>query len=306
MDVIQHMNLAGVDLNLLVVFDALIAERQVTRAAQKVGLSQPAASNALRRLRDLFEDDLFVKTPQGMQPTPKAMALEQPIRQVLAQIQSALVQEAPFIPETSEQVFALGMSDYGEFILLPELMEHLERVAPRIQIQVRSTDRQDALKLLDADEIALAIGFFPKHSSWHHAQELFQERFVCVARQSNPNIKDPFTLEDYLAASHLLVSPREDRTGRVDLFLAQQNLQRHIALTVPHFLVAPFVLSNTNLIATLAERVVRTYAEALALKVSPLPFELSGFSVSMLWHTKNSNDPAHLWLRRTMAELNLD
>jgi DNA-binding transcriptional LysR family regulator len=306
MDVIQHMNLAAVDLNLLVVFDALVAERQVTRAAQKVGLSQPAASNALRRLRDLFEDDLFVKTPQGMQPTPKAIALEQPIRQVLTQIQSALVQEAPFVPETSEQVFALGMSDYGEFILLPKLMEHLERVAPRIQIQVRSTDRQDALKLLDANEIALAIGFFPKHSSWHQAQELFQERFVCVAHQSNPNIKDPFTLEDYLAASHLLVSPREDRTGRVDLFLAQQNLQRHIALTVPHFLVAPFILSNTNLIATLAERVVRTYAEALALKVLPLPFELSGFSVSMLWHTKNNNDPAHLWLRTMMAELNLD
>jgi LysR family transcriptional regulator, mexEF-oprN operon transcriptional activator len=92
----------------------------------------------------------------------------------------------------------------------------------------------------------------------------------------------------------------------VDVFLAQQNLQRHIALTVPHFLVAPFILSNTNLIATLAERVVRTYAEALALKVSPLPFELSGFSVSMLWHTKNNNDPAHLWLRTVMAELNLD
>lgn len=306
MDIIQHMNLAAVDLNLLVVFDALIAERHVTRAAQKVGLSQPATSNALRRLRDLFEDDLFVKTPQGMQPTPKAIALEQPIRQVLTQIQSALVQEAPFVPATSEQVFVLGMSDYVEFILLPKLMEHLERTAPKIKIQVRSTDRKDALELLDADEIDLAIGFFPKHSSWHQAQELFQERFVCVARQSNPNIKDPFTLENYLAASHLLVSPREDRTGRVDLFLAQQNLQRHIALTIPHFLVAPFILANTNLIATLAERIVRTYSEVLALKVSPLPFELSGFSVRMLWHTKNNNDLAHQWLRTMMAELNLD
>jgi DNA-binding transcriptional LysR family regulator len=306
MNIIHHINLAAVDLNLLVVFDALMSERHVTRAGQKIGLSQPATSNALSRLRNLFDDELFVRTPEGMQPTSRAIALEPMIQQVLLQIQSALISETPFVPETSERIFTLGMSDYVEFVLLAKLMQVLEVVAPRVKIQVRSTDRQEGLKLLDAEEIDLAIGFFPKCFSWHQEQLLFKEQYVCVSSRNNPKTRDTITLEDYLKASHLLVSPKEDMTGRVDWFLEKQNLKRHVAITVPHFLVAPFVLASTNLIATLAERVARTYADVLDLIVLPLPLEIPGFPVTMLWHTKNNSDPAHIWLRTTISGLSQD
>lgn len=306
MSIIHHINLAAVDLNLLVVFDALMNERHVTRAGQKVGLSQPATSNALLRLRNLFKDELFVRTPEGMQPTSKAIALSQPIQQVLWQIQSALTSATPFVSETSERIFTLGMSDYVEFILLPKLMQELAVVAPRVKIQVRATDRQEALKLLDTSEIDLAVGFFPKNFSWHQEQLLFKEHYVCVFSQNNPQAKETITLDDYLAASHLLVSLKEDMTGRVDLILARQNLQRHITITVPHFLVAPFILASTNLIATLAERVARAYANTLDLVVLPLPLEVPGFPVKMLWHIRNNDDLAHIWLRTMISKLSQD
>ncbi len=306
MNVIRHINLAATDLNLLVVFDALMAERHVTRAGERIGLSQPATSNALARLRRLFEDKLFVRTSEGLQPTPRAIALEQPIRRVLLQIQSTLQSEAPFEPQTAQRMFTLGMSDYGEFVLLPKLMLWLKEKAPGIRVLIRSSDRHQALKQLDAEEIDLAVGVFPETASWHRSQLLFKENYVCVSSQSNSSIPNPVTLEDYLAASHLLVSPAEDMVGRVDSILAKQNLKRQIAISVPHFLVAPFVVANTDLIVSLAERVAKTYAQVLNLSIQPLPITVPGFAFIMLWHTRNDGDPAHAWLRDAIAQLSRD
>ncbi|UBF27165.1 LysR family transcriptional regulator [Kovacikia minuta CCNUW1] len=303
MDGIHHINLAAIDLNLLVVFDALMAERQVTRAGARIGLSQPATSNALARLRTLFDDELFVRTSTGLQPTPRAIVLEPSIRHVLLQVQAALKKDAPFDPQTTEQVFTLGMSDYGEFVLLPKLMQWIEATAPGIRILVRSSDRQLALKQLDNDEIDLALGVFPEKASWHRSQILFQENFVCVSSCNNSHVQNPITLENYLAASHLIVSPVEDMVGRVDHILAKQNLKRRIVISVPHFLIAPFVVANTDLIVTLAERVARTYATMLNLQIQPLPIPVPGFAFSLLWHTKNDQDPAHLWLREAIVEV---
>lgn len=301
---IQHINLASIDLNLLVVFDALMSERNVTRAGKKIGLSQPATSNALSRLRGLFEDELFVRTPDGMQPTPKAINLAHPIQQVLLKIQSTLAKESPFSPDISERLFSIGMADHGELVILPQLMHQLESVAPKIKIRVRSLDRQAALKMLDKDDLDLVVGFFPEYSSWHQEKLLFREKFVGVCRQDNEMIAEKVSIEDYLAASHLLVSPsNEDMTGLVDKLLQQQDLKRHISMAVPHFLVAPFILSKTDLIATLAERVAKTYAEILGLKIFSLPLEAGGFPVSMLWHSKNNSDPAHTWLREVIAQV---
>lgn len=166
------MNMAAVDLNLLIVFDALMQERNVTRAGQRVGLSQPATSAALSRLRHLFEDELLVKTASGMEPTPKALQLAETLRSPLLRIQSALTEQDQFVPETSDRIFRLGMSDYAELVLLPELMQQLSQQAPNVQIQVRATDRQEALMLLDEDHIDLAIDFYPNCSSWHRQQVL--------------------------------------------------------------------------------------------------------------------------------------
>lgn len=301
---IHHINLAAVDLNLLVVFDALMSERNVTRAGEKIGLSQPATSNALSRLRNLFQDELLVRTATGMQPTPKAISLSIPIRQILLQIQSSLEQETPFIPEDSDRIFTIGTSDYGEFVLLSQLMSQLETVAPKVKIRVRSLlDMKSAYNMIDSDKIDLAIGYFPEYPSWQEAEVLFEESFVGVCSADNPKIADTVTLEDYLSVSHLLISPyNEDMTGWVDDALERQNLQRHVAISVPHFLVAPFIVANTNLVVTLAERVAKTYANILNLRIFSLPLNSEGFSMTMLWHTKNNGDKASIWLRKMISE----
>jgi DNA-binding transcriptional LysR family regulator len=281
---IHHINLASIDLNLLVVFDALMAERNVTRAGERLGLSQPATSNALARLRSLINDDLFIRTATGLRPTATALSLKQHLRPALQQIQAALLEQSTFNPATSDRVFAMGMSDYVEFTLLPPLIQMLQTLAPQVSVQIRSGDRQKLLALLDTGEIDLAFGLFPEKIAWHKDHLLFQESYVCVCRHDHPVIGKSLSLEEYLAASHLLISVKEDRIGRVDTLLAEQNLKRHIALSIPHFLTAPFVLTQTDLIATLAQRIALTFAQHQRLKLLPMPFPIANFSVFMRWH----------------------
>jgi DNA-binding transcriptional LysR family regulator len=303
MSVIHHFNLAGVDLNLLVVFDALMTQQHLTRAAEKIGLSQPATSNALSRLRKLLKDELFIKTSKGMTPTPKAVELAEPIRQVLLQIQTTIYSEPQFVPQTSDRIFRLGMDDYSELVFLPKLLQEIELLAPKVRIQVRSTNWMRSPKLLDADEIDVAIGHCPQWQPWHERQLLYEEHFVCVASSDRFQARKAITLDEYVAASHLLVSPKEDMVGMVDEILREQNRHRHIAMSVPNFLIVPFILVNTNLIATLPAQLVKTFVEVWQLYASPLPFKMTGFSVDTLWHSKNDRDPGHLWLRNLMAQL---
>ncbi|MBD2181648.1 LysR family transcriptional regulator [Planktothrix sp. FACHB-1355] len=297
------MNLAGIDLNLLVVFDALMTERHVTRAGERLNLSQPATSNALARLRSLLGDELFVRSATGLQPTPKALELAKQIQPALQQIETALLCEDSFDPATSEIVFAIGMSDYTEFVLLPLLMQKLQAVAPRVRMRVRSGDRQKLLSLLDSGELDLICGLFPEQVKWHSQQFLFQENYVCVCRRNHPLIGDSLSLEQYVAANHLLVSIKEDMIGRVDEVLASKNLKRHIAISIPHFTIAPFILAQTDLIATLAQRVARKFTEVENLKILALPLGMQGFSVYIRWHMSNENNPASVWLRKIFADM---
>lgn len=301
---IHHINLAAIDLNLLVVFDALMTEQHVTRAADKLGLSQPATSNALARLRSVFNDALFVRTSTGMQPTPKAQALAEPIQHVLLQIQATLNSSSEFDPQTSDQIFTIGTTDYGEFILLPNLMAQLQTIAPHVRIQVWAAERPQLIKLLDDGQLDLALGVFPDCASWQAKQVLFQEQFVGVARKNHPMLTEPITLASYLAVHHLLVSTHQgDLFGWIDQVLAQQNLKRQVTIAVPHFLVVPSILAQTDLVATLAKRVAQVCTEMLNLQVFPLPFEGGGFEMSLLWHRKNADDLAHQWFRQTAIKL---
>ncbi|BAY85806.1 transcriptional regulator LysR family protein [Calothrix parasitica NIES-267] len=299
---IQHFSLAGIDLNLLVVFDALMTEQHLTRASEKIGLSQPAASNALSRLRKLFKDDLFIKASRGITPTAKAVVLWEPIRQALVQIQEVVSTKLEFNPATSERIFRIGMDDYTEIVFLCKLLQELKQLAPHIRIQVRSSNRQKAPKLLDADEADLTVGYFTEFSSWHHYQELYSETFVCVGNQEYFSNRQNLTLEEYVSASHLLVSPKEDMVGVVDEILAERNLTRTVALSVPNFLIVPSLLSNTEFIATLPAQIV-ALAPNSNIQTSTLPLEIPGFSVGMLWHRKNDSDPANIWLRELIEQL---
>lgn len=300
---IHHINLAGIDLNLLVVFDALMTEQHVTRAGERLGLSQPATSNALARLRSLMADDLFIRTAAGLRPTPKAITLAHQLRPALQQIQGALLEQPIFDPTQSDRLFTLGMSDYGEFVLLPKLMVMIQTLAPKVNLQIRSGDRQKLLDLLDRGEIDLLCGVFPEQIPWHRQQFIFQENYVCICRQGHPSIGTTLSLEEYLKASHLLVSIKEDRVGKVDKLLAKRHLKRHIILSTPHFLTVPFILSQTDLIATLAQRIALTYAEPQQLKILPIPFDLEGFDVCMRWHQSTEKSSDCQWLRSIVMKL---
>lgn len=299
----MNFNLSQIDLNLLVVFDALMRDRHVTHAGERIGLSQPATSNALARLRYLTKDELFIRAKSGLQPTPVAIALANQIQPALQQIQIALSSAESFEPRTSDRVFAIGMTDYVEFVLLPPLLEKLEQVAPNLKIQVRTGDRQQLFDLLDNGKVDLICGVFPEQISWHQEQLLFQERFVCTCRQNHSFIRDSLSLEEYLATSHLLISIKEDMVGRVDNLLAKQELSRNITISIPHFLVAPSILSRTDLIATLAERVAIAFAKDQKLKIFPCPLPMEKFSVFMRWHQSSRNHVTHSWLRHTLTEI---
>lgn len=300
---IHHINLAALDLNLLVVFDALMTERHVTRAGARLGLSQPATSNALARLRHLTQDDLFTRTAAGLVPTPRALALHRQLRPALHQVQIALLDEAAFDPAISDRIFVIGMSDYVAFTLLPRLAQALQRLAPHSGLQVRSGDRQTLYTLLDNGTLDVACGVFPEAITWHQEQPLFHETYLCAARTDHPTLGKTVTLDEYLALPHLLISIKEDRRGRVDDLLAEQHRSRRVALSIPHFLAAPAVLAETDMIATLARRVGVAFARNQGLKLLPPPLPLKGFTVSMRWHRSTQASLATQWLRAVIAEV---
>ncbi len=296
------MNLSSIDLNLLVVFDALMTHRQVTRAGQQLGLSQPATSNALARLRKLLDDELFVRSAAGLQPTPKAMALSAQLQPALGQIQTALSAQEIFDPASSDLTFRIGMSDYVEFMLLPALLKQVQQVAPGVSFQIRAGDRTQQLDMLNQGKLDLICGLFPDKGDAHRQHCLFEESFVCVCRCEHPFIQGSLSLEDYIAAQHLLVSVKEDRKGRIDHILEKQGLRRHVAISVPHFLVAPALIAQTDLITTMTGRVAAAFSSAYRLQVLPLPLPVKGFRVSMRWHRSN-DAPAQRWLRAIVSEV---
>ena len=300
---IDHANLNRLDLNLLVAFDALLAEGSVTRAAVRVGVGQPSMSHALGRLRQLLKDELFVRAPDGMKPTPRALALAEPIRGALCAIQATLLQERGFDPAGAERSFVLGMPDSVEVALLPRLMAHLEAEAPKVLVRVRSIDRFDVLEQLDRDRLHLGVGLFTEGEVHHKRRRLYGTNYLCLYDPARLPLAPPLTLEDYLAVPHVLGSPRGDAHGVVDDALAPLGLRRTIAVTTPHFAAVPFMLKGARLLSTVPQRPARIFAERFGLATSPVPVVLPDVDVSMLWHASYDHDPAHRWLRGTVARL---
>lgn len=298
------MDIAGFDLNLLKAFDALYAERHVTRAGQRIGLSQSAMSGALTRLREVFDDELFVRSPSGMQPTPRADDLAGPVSTALRLMREALQAER-FDPATAEHTVTLAMSDYAAFVLLPPLLAQLAVDAPRMDVRVRGIfGRTEALDLLDSGEANLAIGFPVEASARILVRPLLNEGFACIAQRGHPAFRQDAGLDAFAAAPHLLVSPEGDRMGLVDHKLTALGLERRVVLTLPQFLVAPFVVAKTNLVATLAARVARRFAAAdLGIDVHEPPIALPGWPLSMMWHRRVDDHPATIWLRDRIAEI---
>ncbi len=299
------MDLHGIDLNLLVAFDALMAERSVTRAGTRIGRTQPAMSAALSRLRSLLRDDLFIRGATGLQPTLRALDLAEPLGRALADIQRTLEFTQVFEPRSSTVSFNLGLSEHPTFVLLPLLVERLRELAPGITLRVRTfTARDDAVTLLDAGEIDLAIGVPPTVAAGRIlTRPVFEERFVCIVRKGHTAAAATLDLETFLGLSHLLVSPENERFGHVDAALARLGLKRRLALTLPQMYAAPILVARSDMIATLMGGVVSASGHADELCVLEPPLELEPVTFVLSWHKRNDGHPAQRWLRGCIASL---
>lgn len=300
MMVIRHadvVNLAGVDLNLLNSLDALLAEQNVTRAAKRLGVSQPAVSHALRRLRDLLDDPLLVRVKSGMAATPRALALRAPLRAALDAAESVLASKPAFEPASAERTFIVSMADQPSFILLPRLLARLAREAPGIRIDVRPP--LDSLP----DDCELAVGVFAPPPASVIDEPAWRESFVCLLRKGSAAARGTLDRRRYLGLAHLLVAPRGGPGSIVDDLLARTNERRHVALRVPHFLVAPHVIAATDLVWTAPESIAHGFAEQLPVVVREVPVRLERFTVTMRWHARLGADPGLAWLRGVVHEL---
>jgi DNA-binding transcriptional LysR family regulator len=301
---VNDLRLTAIDLNLLIALDALLEEGNVTRAAARIGLTQPAMSHALNRLRKILGDPLLVRTPRGMRSTPRADALMSPIRRALTDIERALSERPAFEPRSSRRTFTLAAVDYGELVILPPLLARLPQIAPGIDIVVRQLRMEDIDEQLEEGTIDLAIGVLNEEDKpAAFQQRLFQERFVCVLRADHPAVGDTLSLEQFVELNHALISPRGRRGGLVEQELKKLGLSRRIALTVPHFLVAPLVVAHSDLVLTVAARIAKAFEGMLPLRVVETPLQVPGFSVTQFWHERQQQDPAHAWLRGLIMDL---
>ncbi len=304
---IDGVDLSRVDLNLLVHLDALLAERSVTRAAVRVGLSQSAMSHNLSRLRTLFEDDLLTRGPDGLRPTPRAMALAGPVAAALGDVRTLLAREEAFDPATAERTFRLGLPDSMEMLIGPPLLAHLRAYAPGICLRLHNIDSVAVLDDLDADRIELAIGYgdYPHGQTHHKWRLLFSERYVCMFSAAQTGKTAPLSLEDYISLPHILTSLRHDEgvRGVVDDALEALGLSRTVVLTTPRFLGVAALVARAPVIVTMHARVAQLFADEYGLDLSPPPVEIDDVAVSLLWHASHANDPGHVWLRDLVVRL---
>ncbi|MDA8523182.1 LysR family transcriptional regulator [Acidovorax sp. NCPPB 4044] len=308
----QPINFRSLDLNLLRVFDEVMGERNLTRAAEKLSLTQPAVSNALRRLREVLGDDLVVRKGQGVEPTPRALALWPPVRQALAQLQQSLAPGA-FDPASANSTFVLAMADATGATLIPPLVEIVEREAPGVSLRVVPLTTRDPRGLLDDDSTDMAVGYFPAVMAdltaraqtdsviAHESLRLYDGEYVCVMRQDHPLAREPLTLDQYCAARHLLVSFSGKPYGFIDEALTALGRERRIVLTVNQFFTAGRVVATTDLLTVLPRHFVGVASLGGELLWRPLPMPLPTVHVDALWHRRRRHDAAHRWLRDAMA-----
>jgi len=294
------MDIRSVDLNLLKAFDALMTERAVTRAAARIGLSQPAMSHALSRLRGVFHDELFVRTATSMEPTPRAREIAALVAAAIDRIEAALRLGAGFDPATSGATFTAGVAEYAEIALVGPLARAFAREAPAATLRLLAATGRDIADQLDRGTIDVAvahIGSLPAHID---SAVLLRDPFVVVARPGHPAASAPMSLETYAAQSHVLVSPRGVASGALDGILVDFGLKRRIALLVATYLAIPVALAETDLVATVPRRVAEQIAAASAVAVTPLPIDFA-VTVTMAWHRRAAADPAQCWFRSLLT-----
>ena len=294
----RDIDLSQVNLNLMVALDALIAERSVTRAANRLGVSQSAMSHSLRQLRELLDDALLVRGKGGMQPTPRAEQLSVPLAHALESLRATLRGEVAFEPTTSKRRFTLAMLDATAIMVIPPLMARLRRTAPGIDLDVVTYDARRYGLQLETGEVDLVVGATFPDVSGVRMRKVRPQDWVCVVREGHPCVGTELSLETWACLPHVLVSPQgAGGPGMVDRVLAKHGLERRVALRIRYFLAAPMLVAESDLILTtlrgLAERFVRNFP----LRMLEPPVELPTLSLGIAWHERFHDDPACRWLR---------
>jgi DNA-binding transcriptional LysR family regulator len=304
------MNVAhfrNLDLNLLLVFDAVMSERSVTRAGDRLHLTQGAVSHALTRLRQVTGDQLFLRSRDGMRPTPRAIALAGPVQEALSRLDAAL-NPMQFDPATSSQTFRIASTDYFTTLTLPKFMRRIEAEAPGVNLRFLPHTMTNVPAMLEAQEVEFAVGFFqnslrnllPTHCDW---VKLCDDHLECVMRNGHRLARRALTLKDYLSATHLLFSLGGDASSTIDRYLQKKRLTRRVGLTISHYLAASPILEQSDMIMTVPSRIARLYVERYGLFRTELPFKLPLAPTQLVWSTWMDRHAAHRWLRSLIIEI---
>lgn len=297
----HQVDFSGIDLNLLKLFDALSKERSVTRAGQKLGLSQPAASRGLARLRRLLNDRLVVRTSQGLELTPRAATLSEPVAKLLEDARS-IVAPSIFEPSTALGRFTIATTDHMTLLLMPALLSKLALLAPYLDLEI-SAPSGDNVDLVAQGDVDLAIGVYDNLPARFHHRSLYDEDLVCLVRRDHPVLAEQWTLERFVSLSHILVIITGYGKSAVDEALTQQGLSRRAAVRLPHFLAAPMLVAESDMILSLPRRLARRIAISTPVEILEIPLKIEKFSPSIIWHERWHDDSAHMWLRKLILKV---
>ncbi|MFN3791736.1 LysR family transcriptional regulator [Massilia sp.] len=293
----------SIDLNLLSVFQEVYRERQISSAARRLGLSQSAVSNALARLRRSFGDELFVRTASGMQPTPLATQMAEPIGVAMAQVALALNQRSRFDPATSGRRFVLAMTDVGEIYFMPTLIERCKLLAPQVEI---SSVRAGSLALkeeMEGGRVDLAVGPFEDISEALYQRQLFRQPYVTMFRKGHPLGKGEPSLARFVRAEHMLVDASESPYDRINALLARAGVGPTVRFRVPHFTAVPYMVATSDLVVTVPQKLAERAAAPFGLEWIVPPLELPALQTNVFWHRRYNQDPGNQWLRGLLAEV---
>lgn len=291
------------DLNLLPVFLALMEERSVTRAAARLGITQPALSNSLNRLRDTLRDPLFIRERYGIKPTQLAEEIAPTIEAALAGLDDLILNQQEFQPENAERLFTLAPNSYAEIVLMPALVARLRQLAPGITLRMTPFGNELAETGVISGTTAMVLGRIVDPPDNLVVQDLMDDGFACVVRANHPDVRDSISRKQYERLKHVNVLPPGRLRAGLFQALEQQNLKREVAVSVTHFLAVPGMIAATDYCATLPSLICRGLEGDPRLKVLPTPVDLGTFPVQMAWHVRYRHDPAHRWLRSIVNEL---
>ena len=298
------MDLKRLDLHMLVILDALYEEGSLTRVAERLQLSQPTISSSLAKLRTVLNDELFVRAHGMMQPTDRALRLRAPVRMILQAVRFEILEQAVFDPASMSETITISTSDVGELEFLPGLLARLAQLAPRAAIRAVLRDPQSLGAAMEAGEVDVAIGYFPDlQAAVFKQQVLFSHPCVCLVRRDHPLYRNGITLEQYRQARHLAVSQNSRIHDVVDAALSAAGIERHIALTISHFVNVPPLIAQSDLVATIARPVAAEQSRFHPINLLEPPFAITPMQIKQVWHRRFDNSPRLVWLRRLIADM---